>query len=124
MEKNKSYRVAGGILRNGVLLRDPRNDMARSAGAPKRLATPTAVVGQASRTRPSHAYLHGQAVDDEVCDKRSTGKQVPVHPGMASRTNGDGPELLRQASDMHNLGKMGDVTPGQLPSPAAKRNAG
>jgi hypothetical protein len=50
-----------------------------------------------------HPYLHGQAVDDETCDKLHVGKQVPIHSGMTSKTlehrgkDGDGFEHLQKA---------------------------
>lgn len=98
---SKSFRVAGGVLRNGVLIKDAHQNMAR-AGAPKKLTTPAITPGMRRTTTGAlHPYLHSRPIDDETADKFSHGKQVAVHPAMRSRTSrgvdGDGFEHLQKA---------------------------
>jgi hypothetical protein len=51
--------------------------------------------GMTRQTKPSHEFLHGQAVDDEVADKLSaTGRNVPTAYGMGRPDRKDG-DVLR-----------------------------
>jgi hypothetical protein len=103
---SKSYRVAGGVLRNGVLIKDAQN-LAR-AGASKSLTPPTITPGMvAPKGATPLAFVGGKRpLDDETCDKLHIGKQVPVAFGQRSRTDrgstADGFEHLQRAG---RLGK-------------------
>jgi hypothetical protein len=111
MEKSKRYAVAQGyITSTGAFIPHGHRDLAR-AGKAKALTAPAIVAGQKRQTKPSHEFLHGQALDDETCDKLHVGKQVPIHPGMKSRSargkEADGFDVLRKASDTKNFDKIG-----------------
>jgi hypothetical protein len=108
MDKSKSYRVAGGIIRNGALIRDAHQNMAR-AGAPKKLTPPTVHPGFSTAPKGATplAFVGGKRpLDDESCDKLHIGKQVSVAFGQRSRTDrgatADGFEHLQRAG---RLGK-------------------
>ena len=127
MDKSKSYRVAGGILRNGVLVRDAHQNIAR-AGADKKLTSPAPAYGAVSPKAGPLAFVGGKRpLDDEPNDKL-TGKSSPIHNGMGSETPehrgadyglDHGSSILQRAGS-RSLDKHGDVSPGQLP-PAPKR---
>jgi hypothetical protein len=109
MNKSKSYACHnGGVMRHGQLIGGHAN-LAR-AGAPKRLAVPaiTPTMRRIS-TGDISPFHHGVAVMDECntpVDKTFVGSQVPVHPGMGTKTpqsrgkDGDGFDVLRKAGAM------------------------
>jgi hypothetical protein len=103
MKKSKAYAVAGGFLSsNGFFTPHAHGDIAR-AGAPKRLTDPLTVPGQRRQTKPSHAFIGGAALDDEVCDKLHVGKQAPLAFGMKSSqqrgAEANGFDTLRKTTD-------------------------
>ena len=52
-------------------------------GRPKTLTAPAPAHGMTRQTKPSHEFLHGQAVNDETLEKNWHGKgNVKTHPGM------------------------------------------
>jgi hypothetical protein len=82
----------------------PRN------GEPKRTAVVATVPGMVRQTKPSHDFLHGQALDDSAPDKAGhSGTNVPIHSGMTAKQVSalhpiadSGSEILREAA---NLGR-------------------
>lgn len=104
MDKSKSYRVAGGVIRNGALIRDAHQNIARSGGKEKSssAAAPIHPGMVAPKGATPLAFVGGKRpLDDESCDKLHIGKQVPVAFGQRSRTDrgstADGFEHLRKA---------------------------
>ena len=85
-------------------------------GAAKRLTTPAITHGMVRQSAPSHAYLHGQAVDDEVNDKNFVGKgNVETHPEMFSHPKSNRGDRLRGTHDrdagnklLHEAGRLGN----------------
>ena len=85
MKNPNLIRVAQGTVAHGQFFQKP--NIAREGGKPKNVGRVATAFGMRSQSRPGgvHAYLHGQAVDDETADKLShNGKSVAVHDGMGT----------------------------------------
>jgi len=89
------YRFKDGVMSNGHFL--PDKNLARD-GAAKKLTNPRPVVGHRSRIKPSHEFLHGQAVDDNCPTKKFQDRgNVETHPGMPAEYSGA--DFLRGTHD-------------------------
>jgi hypothetical protein len=106
MSQSKSYRVPGGVFRNGVLIKDAHQNIARAGGKEKSSAAAPIHPGMvATKGATPLAFVGGKRpLDDESCDKLHIGKQVPVAFGQRSRTErgsvADGFEHLQKAGRM------------------------
>ena len=105
MTGTKSFSVPGGTLRNGQLIVPGHRNMARE-GSRKAVTVPNFSYGAVRQTKPSHEFLHGAPLNDEVADKLALGHNVPVHAGMKQSYAGhvmkDGSKL---AYDTPGIGK-------------------
>ena len=98
----KQVSKISGVFKNGAFLPHIARD-----GAPKKLTTPAPAYGLKRTTQGAlHPFLHGQSVNDETLEKNWSGKQVPVHPGMGSKSpahrgkDADGFAILEEAGHL------------------------